>query len=698
MFSKRKLFTILTIFTLTFGNLVVKTDALDAVLQAPDVLNVTAPGANSKVKGTINIVWTMFDNDQNVIPYTANLYDAQTCNVTNYGQINSNPNGISSLSQNNNLSWNTRNTLSNSNLSDGNYCLKICAALKNGPTPYSACNGRNITIINNNRLPVISSIPSKLTIFENESWSYQITAFDPDGDPLQYRFISKPAFLDINSQTGLITSNSASKIPNNANSAIYTVVLAVDDNFSGAVTQQFDLTVKKVAQATPPTPPGQTPPPTPPSQQPEVNHPTTIKFTSPTSESIFQGEVNLVQWEVEDENGIEKIVLQYSSNTVVWTDLTEITEPDIFQYNWNVSEIENGEYLMRLVVTDSIGSESSKTSNEFLIRNEEDETPVESIPLIINTSPINNSEIEERLPQITGEFVPSTDATIDPTTFEITLDDVDISEQCAVDETGFSCITTEELPLGSHRVEVAIKDSNEKAASVEWTFTIVSGEDAPTSFPEEDSVIILGSAIPRNTVVLIILICCLALLLLIIPWLLYVLWSRRRERESITTTTTTQTTDLPALDTTYNYYVPPFDASQYSTPTAETSTQPAPNVTTNYYYPENYTYDTGTENTFETKPIQTPEFTYPDTTQTTTTTQTVSPVETQNQKSSSTQVQSTTDQNVVSSPKSVNTQPGTNTTIQTTTTTSTTPPTPTQPGQSNVGSGQNGYVEPTAVD
>lgn len=676
---------------------IIKTNALDAVLHDPDVLDVTSPGPNSKVKGTINIVWKMFDNDQNVIPYTANLYDAQTCNVTNYGQINSNPNGVSSLTQNNTLSWNTRTTLSNPNINDGTYCLKICAALKNGPTPYSACNGRNVTIINNNRLPIITSVPSNLIIFENQNWSYQINAYDPDGDPLQYRFVVKPAFLDINSQTGLITSNSANKLPPNSNSATYTIVIAVDDNFSGSVTQQFDLTIKKVPAQTPPPPPSTpgtppAPPPTSPSEpgeeeEPEENYPTTIKFISPTTDSVFRNDANIVRWEVSDENGIEKIVLQYSSNTVIWTDLIEITDPEIAQYNWNVSEIENGEYLLRLVVTDSLGSETSKTSSKFLISNEE-ETPVESIPLIINTSPINNSEISERQPQITGEFIPSEGAVIDPETFQITLDGVDITEQCVADESGFACATNQDLAVGLHSVEVLIRDSNERAATVEWTFTI-AGDSEPTSFPE-DSVNIFGNAIPRNTAVLIAIICCLAFLLLLIPWLLYVLWSRRRDTgETTVTTTTTTETQVPELNTTYDYYVPPFDTT-YQTGTS----QPAPEVTTNYYYPENYTYSTGIENTFSTEKTPAPEFTYPETSQTTTTTQTTA-------QENTTQAEPNTSGSV---------SPSQTTTTQTTTTTSTANTSPPQAVDNQTSnqraqtqnqgqnSSQNGYIEPTVVD
>ena len=523
---------------------VIRINALDSVLQSPDILDVSEPIPNSRIKGTVNIVWKMYDNDQNVIPYTINLFDSQTCNVTDYGRINQNPNGVSSTTQNNVVSWNTKSTLSNSNISDGNYCLKICVGLKNGSNPYSACNSRNIRIINNNRLPVITSVPSNLTIYENETWKYQIVANDPDGDKLTYRFVIQPAFLDINSQTGLVASNGKNKNPGGNLVSKYTVKVSVDDNFSGAVTQQFDLTVKKVTSI--PENPGEVIPPTPPVDD---NDPTVISILSPTAGQEVENEV-LIKWDIKDKNGISKVLLEYSNDREAWTKIGEISTPTTSEYLWNLQGIELGEYYLRIKVTDTLGSETLKVSNSFIITtSDKPEEPTESNVLIINTSPVNDAEINNNSPEISGEFIPSEEAKIDPSTFEIFLDDENITNQCIVNQEGFNCRLTSELSEGLHKVKISVKDTNNNVANNEWTFSVI-GDEPPVSNPVENG-------ISAGTIVLIAIICIIIFLLIVIPWIIYSLWYKKN-RTNILVKNENDEENKQAMGE-YGYYLPPYN-------------------------------------------------------------------------------------------------------------------------------------------
>jgi flagellar basal body-associated protein FliL len=582
-------------FTLNFNKL----SALD-VIQTPDILDVKEPGPNAKIRGSVNIVWRMFDNSQSVIPYTIKLYDAATCNSTNFGQINSNTNGTSSQTQDNIVTWNTRITSTTSNLADGNYCIKICASLKDSANKdYSACNGRNIMVLNNNRLPSITSTPSNLTIFEDQSFTYDVEAGDPDGDTLSFRFVMKPAFLDINSSTGLITSNGTRKIPENSDTAIYTVRVAVDDGKSGEVTQQFDLTVKKRPPVNPPTQP----------TEPIQNYPTEIKILAPVSDTIFDTQEALLKWDVKDQNGIHSIKLRYSKDAKNWIDIIEFTDPTIpSEYAWNIVDITGGDYLIELVVTDKLDTVVSKTSPKFKIEIETDEPPIDSNPVIIDEIPANNSEIEDKRPSISAKFTPPQGAEIDPETFKINLDDVDIKDLCVIDEETFNCILNEDLSLGIHKVTVEISDSNSKTGMKEWSFTIISSSTQPDGSENSDVVNILGRDIPRNTFIIIAIILCLVLLLLLIPWIIYSIWSRRHRDEQTTTTDTNSIIynqdPLPTLDTNYTYYVPPTDTTIYPTSNTTTNTSvtpitpdvnvniPAaenvPAITTSYYIPDMY--------------------------------------------------------------------------------------------------------------
>lgn len=559
----RIIFTTLGILVLL--NTIIPTlniNALDAILVAPDILDVGSPAANATVKGTINVVWKMYDDAQNVIPYTANIYDAQTCNQTNFGSISSNSNGVSSRDQYNSISWNTKTTLTNPNIADGTYCLKICAAFKGGNKPsdnkpYSACNGRNITILNNNRLPSITSIPGNLNILQTDSWTYQIRATDPDGDRLTYRFVTKPAFLDINNTTGLITSNGINKNPGNNDTVKYNVVIAVDDNLSGSVTQQFELTIRKPAGSTtppvtPPTNPNPVPPTTPPAP---INNPTQITFENPVKDELYSEEVN-IKWNITDTDGIKSIKLEYSTDGIEWNEITEVTDTTLTEYKWDTSDLENGKYLVRIHTTDNLNTETSKSSNEFEIKNQdEEEVPVESVPLIINISPVNNSEIKDNTPIISGEFVPSEGASMDITSFVINLDDEDIKDQCVVDQIGFSCTLLDELSDGNHKILVNIRDTNNTSTTTEWNFSVINGN--PVSAPS-DTILIFGSEIPRASLVLAIVIFIIVILLLAIPWILYVLWNKRNKRKS--EYENPMVAENNQVETNYGgYYLPPYN-------------------------------------------------------------------------------------------------------------------------------------------
>lgn len=562
----------------------------DPLADPNDVFNVVAPGPNSRVSGVVNVSWYMYDNNQNVIPYTVNLFDPATCETNNYGQINSSPTGVSSQTQLNTIQWNTRTTSSTSNLTDGNYCVRVCLAMKNGANNYSACNGRIVRIINNNRPPVITSLPTNLVIKETDSWQYQITATDPDNNPIVYRLVQAPNFLTINQQTGLVTTNSSSKaLPSGVNRADYSVIVSADDNFYGAVNQQFILSIIRTTPAVAP-PPATPTPIVPPAQQ---NKPSEISITFPKEGDVLGGKENKLTWSVKDDDGIRKVLLSYSNDGETWTDITNFeNEPIPTEYIWDVSEIPNGEYYLRFTVQDSTGIQVSKISKKFVIKNDE-ETPIvpESKPLIINVKPLNNSEITERRPDISGEFVLVNDVAIRKDEFVLKINDVDLSSTCEVRELDFTCTLSEDLPIGANKVLVEITDSVDKKASNEWTFTIqngslVSSPVVPNVPEEERTVIIAGREIPVNTLTIVVSICCLAGLIFLIPLLLYMIWSRRN-REDRTVFTEVETTTTPETTS--------FDTSYIT---------PPPDITANYYTPENYNYtDYSYKSGTETAPV-----------------------------------------------------------------------------------------------
>lgn len=92
------------------------------------------------------------------------------------------------------------------------------------------------------------------------------------------------------------------------------------------------------------------------------------------------GENNLISWKTSDEDGIQKIVLEYSTNSTDWKTITEITDANEFsqgEYAWNVSAIEDSTYFVRVSVIDSKNVTTSKSSESFAIQNKDNEQPGE---------------------------------------------------------------------------------------------------------------------------------------------------------------------------------------------------------------------------------------------------------------------------------------------------------------------------------
>ncbi len=530
---KKILIIVLTILISFLGFNIIKAYEIG---DPDDIFYVTSPAANQKVSGAINITWRMWDDDQSTIQYTAKLFDAASCENVNYGTINANLSGTSNKNQDNSLSWNTNNTQSSTNLPDGNYCLQICAAMKNGSSSYSACNSRIVKIVNHNSLPTITSNPSNLTIHESDSWQYQVTAYDPDNDHLTYSLVYGTNFISINSQTGLIKTNSNSKtLPTGVNQANYKIKVAVDDGISGSATQEFTLSIVKDQPTTPPpstnpeTPQTPEEPSTP--EQPETNNtPTKIDILYPVYNSILKGSSNDIKWNINEPDGVAKIVLEYSKDTDKnWKTIATLSKEEELTFNsytWDVSRISDDIYYLRITVTDKQNSEVNRVSDSFLIQNNTQET--QSEPLIINLKPDSTSEINVSSPQLSGEFVPSSDSKVVTSSIKILLNDVDITKQCKVTESGFTCDISKPLEDGKHSVNVSYKDSNGKVASINWTFTINTQPQEQTL--TQENVVILGREIPKNSLIILFLVCGLFLILLIVPWVLYTIWKKNKKK------------------------------------------------------------------------------------------------------------------------------------------------------------------------
>ncbi len=80
---------------------------------------------------------------------------------------------------------------------------------------------------------------SRTYLFDGKRYSQQISASDPDGDPLAYSLKSSPSGMSIDSSSGLITWDVPSDFTGKALFAV-----SVTDGHRGEVTQDFTLDIK----------------------------------------------------------------------------------------------------------------------------------------------------------------------------------------------------------------------------------------------------------------------------------------------------------------------------------------------------------------------------------------------------------------------------------------------------------------------
>lgn len=544
------------IFLLTIALIVTPlTTNAQVILQQPladpnDNFFVTTPSPNIILSGSTTVSWVMFDNDQAQIPFSVSVFDAATCQNTNFGQIG--PANIGPSSSNPfSISWNTATFQTTAGLPDGNYCLRVCVAMKQGTADYSACNGRIIRLVNNNSLPTIVSTPSNLIINETQSWSYQIIANDVDNDPITYRLVQGPHFLSINQSTGLLSTNNNSRfLPEGIYRADYTIIVSADDGVSGSVSQQFVLSITKpipqqpLPSTQPPTQPVQPAPdpapaqPTPPAQ---TNSPTRISFSNIEDLLIITSDEVEIFFSASDADGIEKVeifyveVLKNEKRSIASFDEDNISAKAV----WDLRNVVNGKYFIRVEVTDKAGIINQKESSIIEVQRDVDQGEISEPPvveevkiaLIINAIPFNQAEIVDRRPVISGEFRPSPGALVNTETFDVRIDDESILSQCQVDASGFVCTPFEALPLGERTIFATYTDTGGAVAELEWRVVVKTLDQIIQE--NDDSINIFGISILPSALVALVLIICLTLLLLLIPWILFSRWRQGQTAEKI---------------------------------------------------------------------------------------------------------------------------------------------------------------------
>ena len=76
--------------------------------------------------------------------------------------------------------------------------------------------------------------------FDDPTWTYQVQATDPDGDPLEFKLLKGPSGMNIDPKTGLVTWNTGSA------TGRYTATVQVSDGKGGVSEQTLEVTLSEV--------------------------------------------------------------------------------------------------------------------------------------------------------------------------------------------------------------------------------------------------------------------------------------------------------------------------------------------------------------------------------------------------------------------------------------------------------------------
>ena len=495
------------IITFTFLATVWNTRA-ESLSSGNDQVTLQQPTDQQIVTGQIQVNWFMKDPDQADIEYQLDMF-TRSCpeNGDFFGII---ANGSRQTPSGGNVfsdSWNTAGPIKNkSTIADGEYCVRICPIFRRLPNNfYSFCDKHTVVIGNTNKPPKITSTPPSTGLNKGDSFSYQVKATDPDGDPINYKLESAPSFLQINS-SGLISSKGAI-----AAAGSFPVKVTVNDGKGMKDSQTFTLNVKETQPSVTPTP--------------TTTGTVRIDFVAPDTTTTFDKTGSTIKWKISGVVGIKSIALFYSIDATTFLDLAK-PDATATEYKWDISKITQGKYVLKIQVTDSAGKIFEQISPIFQLNS--DVVPTDEIPLISDLSPAEDAKISELRPTISVTVKPATGTEISKDKITAQLDAQTLSK-CDYQDRSFKCTLDADLAAGRHSVLINAEDSKGKKAVREWQFEILA--DATGNGSGGNVVSIFGRNIPSDTFALALGILCFGLLLLIVPWLIYTLLLKKRREQ-----------------------------------------------------------------------------------------------------------------------------------------------------------------------
>ena len=444
-----------------------------------------SPAVSEIIKGTKELNFS-FSNNCDLVRYKVEAWDKY---CTTFKAVIAPETVLNTVSNGTNikLSYDTRK------LTDSNYCLRVFA--RNTTTEaYRVANTGGITVQNStNRSPSIISLPQNTSIKVGDNFNYEIKTTDADNDTVTLEFNKKPSFLTLN---GTTLSGSTTLVGR------YDVSFRAKDS-KGAYSnyQIFKVNVSGT-----------------------TNTPSVVSFTSfPTTPQ--KGSI-VVKWNSVDNDGIKSLVIYIISDNENWTKLADL-KPTDKEYTLDTTKHTDGEYYIKLTLTDNLGEVTDKVSPKLeIVQTTSSSTSSQIVITLKDYEPSKDSKTFETKPSISANFVLPSGVTLDSAKLKVLVDETDISKVCKLESTSFKCTLEKDLEIGQHKVSVDFFDDKGNKYQDSWSFEVEQESSSSASSKDIQSidsstVTILGRTIQKNLAILLLVLCLAGLLIFIVPIIIY---------------------------------------------------------------------------------------------------------------------------------------------------------------------------------
>ncbi len=307
------------------------------------------------------------------------------------------------------------------------------------------------------KLPVEASVPSNSApeiasmapteAYAGKEYTYQVDAYDPNGDTLYYSLEEAPADMSID-ENGLVRW-----FPMAADSTGHTVKVEVTDSEGNtSLPQEYTLIVK-----------------------PEVAIDQAPEFTSEPPSPATRGKLYRYQVTAIDPNG-DTIDYSFGSNKP--DDMTIDGVTGLIEWTPSEAQAQQGSFLVEVVADDTQPGTGNWTTQSFWL------------PVVYNMGPIVNSVPSPLTAEVNRQYSYQVDAS-DPNGDDITYTLLGGSEG-SVSPTGLYTWTADATDLANepdegYLIEIMVSDGFDGGWGVQWFYIDVIAENAGNSAPTIDS-------------------------------------------------------------------------------------------------------------------------------------------------------------------------------------------------------------------